>query len=319
MPRIPMPYRAGSTSARTSAALIYLPAVRAEIWEHRHVASRESSGGAGGAAGVGQENANLAWVCAHAATDVPLPIDRTSGLRIEYVGAQTGMEIDDVGAITDQLGFVLIQSKKNLRLETRQDSPLEKALDQVLALYLVGVPDGSGREGAIRPVDADRDLLVITTDMSAPASVRVELAALLSTLAGYPPHLPLSDAAHNQVQKKALRVVLDHLSRLWTRRRGSAPADADLRALFRVLRLQVLGLEVSEQQRAAAETRLTQVLADPARQGEAFDALARLAASMAASQWWMSRQQVLSWLRDEGFPPMGDPRVYADIASSGLV
>jgi hypothetical protein len=279
------------------------------------VASRESSGGAGGAAGVGQENANLAWVCAHAAADLPLPVSRTSGIRAEYVGTQTGLQIDDVGAITSQLGFVLIQSKKNLRLETKQDTPLEKALAQVVDLYLGGVPDGSGIDGAIRPVDPDRDLLVITTDMSAPATVRVELAALLDTLVGHPPHLPLSAAAHNQKQETALTVVLDHLQRLWEQRQGTAPAEADLRALFRVLRLEVLGLEPREQQRAAAETRLTQVLADPARQGEAFDALARMAASMAAGQWWMSRQQVLAWLRDEGFELKGDPRVYVDIAA----
>jgi hypothetical protein len=38
------------------------------------------------------------------------------------------------------------------------------------------VPDGSGHEGALRPFDPDRDLLVITTDPSAPASVRAGLA-----------------------------------------------------------------------------------------------------------------------------------------------
>jgi hypothetical protein len=277
--------------------------------------SRESSGGAGGAAGVGQENANLAWVCAHAAADVPLPISRTPGVRVEYAGAQTGMQIDDVGAVTSELGFVLIQSKKNLRLETKTDTPLEKALDQVLALYLDGVPDGSGVDGAIRPVDPDRDLLVITTDMSAPATVRVHLAALLDTLVGHPPHLPLSRAAHNKKEEDALTVVMDHLPRLWEQRKGTAPAETELRALFRVLRLQVLGLEPGEQQRAAAETRLTQVLADPARQGDAFDALARIAASMAVGQWWMSRQQVLAWLRDQGFGLKGDPRVYVDIGT----
>ncbi len=110
-------------------------------------------------------------------------------------------------------------------------------------------------------------------------------------------------------------MVMDHLSRLWEQRKGTAPAETELRALFRALRLQVLGLEPGEQQRVAAEARLTQVLADPARQGDAFDALARMAASMAVGQWWMSRQQVLAWLRDQGFELKGDPRVYVDIGT----
>jgi hypothetical protein len=53
------------------------------------------------------------------------------------------------------------------------------------------------------------------------------------------------------------------------------------------------------------------VLADPARQGDAFDALARMAASMAVGQWWMSRQQVLAWLRDQGLELKGELRVYS--------
>jgi hypothetical protein len=63
-----------------------------------------------------------------------------------------------------------------LGLDRQPGSPLAKALDLVVAQYLAGVPDGSGHEGALRPFDPDRDLLVITTDPSAPASVRAGLA-----------------------------------------------------------------------------------------------------------------------------------------------
>jgi Berberine and berberine like len=76
------------------------------------MSSRASAGGAGGSGGVGQENRNLEWAAAFAAADVLLPIGRTSGIRAEYVGGQTGVGVDDVGIITDQVGLVLIQSKK---------------------------------------------------------------------------------------------------------------------------------------------------------------------------------------------------------------
>ena len=84
------------------------------------------------------------------------------------------------------MGFVLIQSKKSLGLDQRPGSPLAKALDQVVEQYLAGVPDGSGREGALRPFDPDRDLLIITTDPSAPATVREGLATLISNLVDHP-------------------------------------------------------------------------------------------------------------------------------------
>ena len=100
------------------------------------MSSRASAGGAGGSGGVGQENRNLAWAAAYAAADVPLPIGRTSGIQVEHVGGQTGMGVDDVGVITSQMGFVLIQSKRSLGLDQRQASPLAKALDQVVEQYL---------------------------------------------------------------------------------------------------------------------------------------------------------------------------------------
>jgi hypothetical protein len=281
--------------------------------------SRESSGGAGGAGGVDHENRNLAWVASYAAAGVPLPIDRTSDLRVEHVGAQTGMRVDDIGIITSRQGFVLLQAKQNLKLETKPGSPLAKALDQVVAQYLDGVPDGSGREGAMRPVDQDRDLLVITTDLSAPATVRVELAALLGTLATHPGRLALSAAAHNKKQEDALRVVLEHLSRSphWVGYLGMSPGDEDFRALFRVLRLKVLRLEPGQPERAAAETYLTQVLVDPAQQGKAFEALTQMAKSAGIGQWWMSRRDILAWLGGSGCSLAGDPRV--DVAARDLL
>ena len=241
------------------------------------MSSRASAGGAGGSGGVGQENRNLD---AFAAADVPLPIGRTSGIRAEYVGGQTGMGVDDVGIITDQMGFVLIQSKKSLGLDRQPGSPLAKALDQVVAQYLAGVPDGSGHEGALRPFDPDRDLLVITTNPSAPASVRAGLATLISNLVDHPGHLALSAAAHNESEEKALPILLGHLRRSphWVAHRGAPPTDGDLRALFRVMRLEVLGLERGQEQWGAAEVCLTEVLADRDRRSEAFDALAGLGA-----------------------------------------
>ena len=272
------------------------------------MSSRASAGGSGNSGGVANENRNLAWVAAHAAADVPLPIVRTSGIRVEHVGAQTGMGVDDVGIITDQGGFVLLGAKKNLGLDEPPGSPLAKALDQVVEQYVSGVPDGSG---ALRPLDPERDLLVMTTDSSAPASVRVTLAKLISNLASEPGYLDLPDAAHDDQQKEALPVLRGHLLR--SRHWSAPPTEDDIRALLRVLRLQVLGLEPDGEQRAVAEVRLTQVLADRSQQGGAFEALTRMAGMLGERRWWMSRRDILAWLRDNRFPLLGDPRVHADM------
>ena len=83
------------------------------------------------------------------------------------------------------------------------------------------------------------------------------------------------------------------------------------------MRLEVLGLERGQEQRGAAEVCLTEVLADRDRRSEAFDALAGLGGSLSAGRWWMSRQRVFTWLRDNGFPRCGIPVSMPMYASSG--
>ena len=169
------------------------------------MSSRASAGGAGGSGGVGQENRNLAWAAAYAVADVPLPIGRTTGIRVEHVGGQTGMGVDDVGVITSQMGFVLIQSKRSLGLDQRPGLAAGEGSGPGHRAVPGRVPDGSGREGALRPFDPDRDLLVITTDPSAPASVRDGLASLISNLVDHPGHFALSAAAHDESRRRHCR------------------------------------------------------------------------------------------------------------------
>ena len=73
------------------------------------------------------------------------------------------------------------------------------------------------------------------------------------------------------------------------------------------MRLEVLGLDPGQEQRAAAEVYLTEVLASRDQRSRAFDALAGLGGALSEGRWWMSRQRRFTWPRDNGFPPVRDP------------
>jgi hypothetical protein len=123
------------------------------------MASRSSSGGAAAAGGVGFEAQCLAWTAAHLLAEQRLPEWATGG-RVVGVGGQTARPVDDIGALTEEGGWVQVQAKKGLSLGTKPDSPLGEALAQVVEAAHKGVPQRPPSEG-VRPLDPEIDCLLI--------------------------------------------------------------------------------------------------------------------------------------------------------------
>ena len=114
--------------------------------------TRSSAGGAGAAGGVGHEGRCLAWVAAYMLAERPVP-DWASGRRVVAVGGQTERPVDDVGFVTDDGGWCMIQAKANLKVEASERSPLAKASGPVGGC---GGGRCSGTAASDRPVAADR-------------------------------------------------------------------------------------------------------------------------------------------------------------------
>ena len=89
--------------------------------------SDASSGGAGGAAGVGFQNLVFAWAASCVIAEVPLLRPLAAGVAVN-VGAQTGSEVDDVEVLTDPGNSVCIQAKIKLQLSAASDSPAGEGL-----------------------------------------------------------------------------------------------------------------------------------------------------------------------------------------------
>jgi hypothetical protein len=154
----------------------------------KRLTSAASAGGAAGASGVELQNRVFAWAAAMAA-EQPLLVQNLVAGVVVRVGAQTGYPLDDVAVLTDAGNYALFQVKAAMSLGRTEESPLGKALGQAVEQYLDGrLPTSDGIE---RRVDPERDALVLYTDNSAPATVRVDLATALARTGSQPPGMPL--------------------------------------------------------------------------------------------------------------------------------
>jgi hypothetical protein len=129
------------------------------------------------------------------------------------VGGQTNRPVDDVGLVTDEGGWVTIQAKKGMRVDRRAGGGLGEALGQLVEIDEVGVPDGA--TDALRPLEPDRDLVLILSDDSAAGTVNANLAPVVNRLRELPADVPVADAAPSESQRGALDILKYQLGECW--------------------------------------------------------------------------------------------------------
>ena len=150
-------------------------------------ASRASAGGAAGASGVGFQDRIAAVFAAYLLAEKPFPGGLAPGVVVQ-VGGQTGLPVDDVALRTDHEGFLLVQAKAAMTLDTGPAGALGTAVEQVVAQFFHdGLPDRGGG----RRLDPARDAIAVFTDAAASSSVRVALAGAVRRVASHPPRTPL--------------------------------------------------------------------------------------------------------------------------------
>ncbi len=272
-------------------------------------------GGAAAAGGIGQEVLVAAWLACHVLARRPLPKNwRLDEAHLLAIGVQTSFVIDDVGATTAANGYVLVQSKRGMGLDTTVTSPLADALKQVVKQFLHGVQDGGDD---VRSLERGRDLLVIAVDATASASVRHRLADVVGRFATWPDALSFDDAAPGgRDEEAALEVLLAHLRHAFEEEQGVVPSDAQLRECCRVLLLVTLDVTADGPQRVGAEALLNEVLLQPTPEevSRAWSCLVELCLRLDGAREWADRPELARVLHAAGFRLRDDPLFREDIA-----
>lgn len=270
-----------------------------------------SAGGARTAGGVGHEGRCLAWATAYMLAEVPLP-DWASGERVLSVGGQTARPVDDVGLVTASGGWVTIQAKKGLRLDSKAGSALAEALSQLVKIDEVGVPDGGTEQ--LRPLDADRDLVLILSDDSASLPVNAHMAPLTRRLRKLPGTVPLSDGAVNKDEQSALELLNKHLGAAWKDQRSREMDEKGFRQLVRVLSVRALRIAEGAEDYMGVQVLLRDLAGEATTAVELWNVLKVQAQLLAEERGHLDRDGLVRALERQGVVLRPLSRLRTDIA-----
>lgn len=204
-----------------------------------------SAGGGGSAtqAGMDFQNRVAAWVAVRILAEQAAspPWDLPERVTLNFVRCETEQPVDDLLIGASEEGFVFVQVKHTLTLQTREDSAFASTIDQFVRQFVVSHSGVIGRPWE-RPLDPERDRLVLLIGPSSSAPVRECLPSVLARLRSLAPGQAIDAAAINKREHRAFRVVRDHLARSWQRVLGTQPTDNDLRRLLSLVRVHTLDI-----------------------------------------------------------------------------
>jgi len=214
-----------------------------------------------------------------------------SGRRVVAVGGQTGRAVDDVGLVTDDDGWVMVQAKKGLQVGEAEGSALAEALRQLVEVHAEGVPDRPPWTERVRSLEAGRDLVLVLTDPSAAGTVDRYLVPVTDRLRDLPDAAPLSDVVTNEDEVRALRVLREHLARYWPGSGGLT--DPDFRYLTRFLSVRTMHLTDGGSDQVAAQLLLGELTDDPGDARRVWEALEIEAQRLAEERSFLDRDGLI--------------------------
>jgi hypothetical protein len=124
------------------------------------------SGGAAAQIGSRYEARVAGWYCVRmvAGASAQPPLQLPTGTRFRFVRSQTEAPVDDVLVETDQGGVIFVQVKSGLRLGSGADSAFRSVIDQFIRQWKA-CEEGTGVGSWGRPIDANKDRLVVATTL----------------------------------------------------------------------------------------------------------------------------------------------------------
>ena len=234
----------------------------------------------------------FAWWAAHAVSDTAPGLGVDPAVRIDAVGCETGLPVDDVGASLTGGGFILVQAKSGMRRLDSRAVDLRSAVDQLVSAMITGLHVNGI---AVRPVDVTRDRLVIATSHDSSQSFHV-LGRVCGRLRDYPVSMPVLGAAGNEGERKALEALLAVVRSAWTAAAGRGPTDEELRHFLRVLEVSRLDFKPD----TGADRTRSEAMLEPATVPQPFSVLVRIGMEAAQTRTWRQRGALMA--------PVGMPR-----------
>jgi hypothetical protein len=274
--------------------------------------NKPNGGGAANQAGIGYQNRVAAWLAVRILAEreaSPLwGLGETETL--EFLSCETEYPVDDLFLETSGNGRIFIQVKHSVTLGTTAHSALASAIEQFARQLITSRGDQNSESSLKQTLDPERDRLILVTTSKSSEAIRLRLPAILARLRHFAPGEALNKATVNVPEVTVLRVVRDHLIRVWQEVAGTTPTESDILTVLRLLWVQVLDVDKDGAgEREAKDKLLSAVVEDTTQASVAWNTLVSACASYAASQVGANRLSLKSELQNAGIH-LKAPRSY---------
>ncbi|WP_315767589.1 MULTISPECIES: hypothetical protein [unclassified Bradyrhizobium] len=165
--------------------------------------------------------------------------DMTPGVPV-IVRMETEAPVDDILVETSAGGFIFIQAKTRVDLTPGSESPFGKTVEQFVRQWLV-CASGSGDRNWNRPLDHVRDRLVLAVGPASSNSVKTDLKRALEAKRAQ------ASAPLPQNQQAAFDRLAKTIGEVWLTSSASAPTEADVTALTRLIDVLVFDFDGADQ------------------------------------------------------------------------
>lgn len=152
--------------------------------------------------------------------------------RIDAVGCESGLAVDDIGVSMSDGGLIVVQAKGGMRRLDQRARDLREAVDQLVR----AMTDGLAAGVISRPVEPERDRLIIATNQDGSRSFHA-LGKVCDRLRGHPLSLPPNLAATDETQRMALRTFLEIVRVSWAAIAGREPDETEVRRFLHVVEI----------------------------------------------------------------------------------
>lgn len=233
-------------------------------------------GGAATAGGVNFQAYVTAWFEVHilAESDATPPWDFPADTIIEWLACETSNYPDDL-----LIGFsgnrnIFGQVKRNVSSSDDPKSSLGRSFDQFVRQYNLTSVDTSITTGFPKAFNRKKDLCVLIVSPKSSNPIKIELPKILRRIGSMPLGETLSNAAHNEQERKTLKRVISLIERLWKQAKGDSPTDKEIHQFLTHVRVQELDVEQNGKDSSKAEELLrSAVLTDPTQSRAAWHSL----------------------------------------------
>jgi hypothetical protein len=263
--------------------------------------SRSGGGGSSAQVGFHFQNCAAAWVAVRILAEraASPPWTLAADTVLEFIRCETEQPVDDLLIGTSRGGFVFVQVKHTLTCESREHSPLSSTFDQFVRQFVQNRAQVSGSPWE-RPLDADRDRLVLLVGPGSSASIREHLPSALAKLKTVANRM-VDTALLNGRERKAYSVARHHIERSWEGVTGTELSDDDLWHLLSMVRVHVLDVDAGGLAELEAKDLLRMaVLSDPESAGVAWNTLVQACAGLARDRQGADRAVLQKTLLNAG-------------------